>query len=180
LALERSQLIEAWVFLLLLLDVLSDGGFVVSHRGDPVAACPEVLPHKIPSLPSLGPRNGDGTLAFQIPHYLRDRVLRRTGDQLMHMIDHQVPFPKLGRVSAVASTALRIRWRRLASGWAWPPAKAKRIGPYWRSSQSVVLAVMSAVSGANWKDDQAATMEKARARSLLVPHEKRVAGLPVI
>jgi T5SS/PEP-CTERM-associated repeat protein len=59
----------------LFLDILSDSGFVVSDRRYPIPTRPEVLPHKVPSLPSVGPRNLDGALPLHIPHYLRYGVI---------------------------------------------------------------------------------------------------------
>jgi hypothetical protein len=41
---EHDQLVEALIFLPLLLDALADGGFVALDRRDIVAACPRVLP----------------------------------------------------------------------------------------------------------------------------------------
>ena len=83
-AASESQLIEALVFLLLVLDVLPDGGFIVSRRRNPVAARTEMLPHEAPVLPDAGPRYVNGTLALQIPNHLRDRLLWQDRHQPVH------------------------------------------------------------------------------------------------
>jgi hypothetical protein len=64
---EQSHLIEALIFLLLLLDVKPHCSFIPSDRGYPVSPRPKMLPNKIPSFAPMRSRNVDRTLALQIP-----------------------------------------------------------------------------------------------------------------
>ena len=41
---------------------------------------------------AVGPRQVNRTLALDIPHHLRHRILRRDEKQYVHVIRHQVPF----------------------------------------------------------------------------------------
>ncbi len=92
---EPSHLIEALIFLLLLLDVEPHRSLIPSDGGYPVSARLKVLPNKVPALAPIRPRDVDCTLALQIPHHLRHRILRRDSHKHMDMIAHQVPFLNL-------------------------------------------------------------------------------------
>ena len=65
-AAEQSQLIEALIFLLLLLDVEPHGDLIPSYGQYPVSPRPKVLPHKVPPLAPIRPGNVDRTLPLQI------------------------------------------------------------------------------------------------------------------
>jgi hypothetical protein len=64
---EQSQLIQTLVCPFLLLDIVSHGRFIMSDHRNPIPPCPNVLPHKVPPLASVGPCNVDGTLTFIYP-----------------------------------------------------------------------------------------------------------------
>ena len=63
---KKSQLIEAFVFLLLLPDAKPHRSFIPPDCGHRVSPCPKVLPDKVSSFAPMCPRDGDRTHALQV------------------------------------------------------------------------------------------------------------------
>lgn len=80
------------IFLVLISDVCPDHLFVESNRGYKITSRPEILSDEIPGFPGESSRYRYCTLPFDIPDYIRYRVLRRNANADMHVIRHQVPF----------------------------------------------------------------------------------------
>ena len=74
--LEQFHLIDALVFRFLMPDVLAYHLFVSTYGRDEIASRPKVLAHEIATHAHVGACNVDRTLAFDVPDYLRDGVLR--------------------------------------------------------------------------------------------------------
>jgi len=102
-AVPQLHLFVLLIFRLLRPDVLPDGGFVCPDGRDKVATRPEILSSKVPRLPHKGPRDVDGTLTFDVPHHLTNRILGRYRQQHVDMVDqkvafHDFAFPLFGKI----------------------------------------------------------------------------------
>ena len=88
---EQSQLVQALVLRFLVPDVLADNLLVSSHRGNEVAARPEMLAYEIAL--SLAKRAGDmdRALPLEVSNGLRHRVLGRDRNQDVHVVGHEMP-----------------------------------------------------------------------------------------
>ena len=91
-SLPQTELLQAFIFFLLILDVLADHSFVSPHRRHKVPSCPKVLPDKFPLPLSLHPRQVNRALALHKTDHVRYRVLRWYLDKHVDVIRHQVPF----------------------------------------------------------------------------------------
>ena len=87
----QPQLLVALFFGFLVTDIFNNGRFIQSHCGHKVTPSPEVLTDEIPLLSHKKPRDHDRALAFQIPHHIGYRILRRYSQAHMHMIRPQMP-----------------------------------------------------------------------------------------
>jgi len=85
-------LLQALIFLLLLLDVGSDDGLVPTNGRDEIASGPEMLAYEVALSLAIDPRKMDGALALDVTDHLGDGVFRRNGDHHVHRIDHEVAF----------------------------------------------------------------------------------------
>src|SRR5215471_3971369 len=63
-----------------------------TNRGYRIPARPEAFSMKVSLSPPKLSRNGDGTLALDIPNHLGHRILRRNADEHVDMILHHMPF----------------------------------------------------------------------------------------
>ena len=73
----KAQPINTAVFVLLLANVLAHNILVYANRRYMVASGPEMLSLEVSSLAQVVPCYVDRTLALDIPHHLRYRILRR-------------------------------------------------------------------------------------------------------
>ena len=89
------HLIEHKVTLILLPDVLPDGRFVQPYCADIVAYAPEFPTTKLVLQLCKAIEDHQGTLAFQIPHHTRHRILRRDAQQHMDVVWHQMSFDNI-------------------------------------------------------------------------------------
>ncbi len=85
------KLLQALVFLLLVLDVLSDRHFVASNRAHKITMRPEALTHEIALSFAVDPRQVDRALAFDAPHHVRHRIFRWNRQKHVNMVRKQMP-----------------------------------------------------------------------------------------
>jgi len=89
---KQVHLVQPTIFFFLLLDVFPNGSFILAYRGNIITPCPETLTPEVPPSGYEIPSNVNGTFALHIPHHLRNSILRRNGNQHMHMIRPQMTF----------------------------------------------------------------------------------------
>src|SRR3989454_12663803 len=75
-----------------MLDIGANLLFLKTNRGYRIPARPEAFPIKISLSSTKLARNGDGTLALDIPNHLGHRILRRNSDEHVDMVLHHMPF----------------------------------------------------------------------------------------
>src|SRR5215470_8578165 len=75
-----------------MLDIGANLFFLKTHRGHRIPSRPEALPIKVSLASSKLSRNGDGTLALDIPNHLSHRILWRNPDEHVDMVLHHMPF----------------------------------------------------------------------------------------
>src|SRR5262245_29249599 len=85
------QLLQAFVLILLVLDVFAYDGLVSSDRRHEKTSCPEALAYEVSSFFSVHARQMNGALSFDKTDHLRDRMFRRNRDHHMHVICQQTP-----------------------------------------------------------------------------------------
>jgi hypothetical protein len=85
---KKLQSINSFVLFLLLLNILSNGFLIFTHRRNIISSCPEVLTNKIlfPSLKISSDLNP--TFAFDKTNNLSYLMFGRNGDQNVYMIGH--------------------------------------------------------------------------------------------
>ena len=93
--LKQFLLVTFLIVLFLLADVLADCALIDSHCRHEVSTCPEVV-----SLEALMPAHEiacrpNRSLALDVPHDLRHRILGRNPNHHMHMIRAQMAFGDL-------------------------------------------------------------------------------------
>src|SRR5215470_2786016 len=66
--------------------------FLKPNRGYCISARPEAFPIEVSLASAKLARNGDGTLALDIPNHLGYRILRRNADQHVDMVLDHMPF----------------------------------------------------------------------------------------
>ena len=69
-SLPEVELVQSFVFLFLVADVLADHGFIPAYRGHHVPSRPEVLTNEILLALSIDPGKMNRTLALDVSHYL--------------------------------------------------------------------------------------------------------------
>src|SRR5215510_12892753 len=75
-----------------MLDIGANLLFLKTHRGHRIPARPEALPIKVSLSSTKLARNGDGTLALDIPNHLGHRILGWNPDEHVDMVLHHMPF----------------------------------------------------------------------------------------
>lgn len=88
----QIHLVQSRIFLLLILDVLPNHGFVTTDGRNKISSRSEVLPHEIALPLAVHPRQVNRTLALDVPDHLRYRIFRLDRDHHVHVIRHQMPF----------------------------------------------------------------------------------------
>src|SRR5437868_7209924 len=75
-----------------MLDIGANLLFLKTNRGYRIPARPEAFPIKVSLSSTKLSRNGDGTLALDIPNHLGHRILRGNPDEHVDMVLYHMPF----------------------------------------------------------------------------------------
>jgi len=86
------QLIEPFVFLPLVADVVPNHCLVAAYRGHEIPTRPETLPGVILLPFPVYPRKMNRALALDEPNHRRHRILERNRDHHVHMVGLKMPF----------------------------------------------------------------------------------------
>src|SRR6267378_1819311 len=89
--LPQVHLIQTAICRLVRADILADHRRISAHGGDRVPPSPAMVPGRVLAAPHKGPSNVDRRFPLEKAHHLRHRVLRRNGEEHVHVIRHQVP-----------------------------------------------------------------------------------------
>src|ERR1035441_1991678 len=86
------ELIDPFVFLFLVVDVVSNRGLISTHSRYVITACPEAQPRVILLLFPVYPSQGNRALALDESHHRRHGILRRNRDHHVYMVGQKMPF----------------------------------------------------------------------------------------
>src|SRR5262249_39863990 len=75
-----------------MLDIGAYLRFLKTYRGHCIPSRPEAFSIEVSLSSTKLSRNGDGTLALDIPNHLGHRILRRNADEHVDMILNHMPF----------------------------------------------------------------------------------------
>ena len=131
-------MLETAILFLLISDVFPDRFFILADRRDPVASYPEVLSPKIRPTTQIVPGYVDGTLPFDVPNNLGNRILRRNLDQHMHVIRPQVSL--LDHTFSLTAQIPKHLSKVL------PKLQVERLPPILGNPHNVILAIPNCVT----------------------------------
>ncbi len=99
----QSHLLMAFRFRFLVSDVINESGFIPPDRGDEIPARPKILARKVSLLSQEKPGDHDRTLALEVAHHIRDRILRWYPQAHRHRIGPQISLNSIHFLIAAGS-----------------------------------------------------------------------------